>query len=70
VFFETLEHRVEHPDRGLCLKCRKGGPQSGADLFQTIFGWKGEGERMAVVFRKRLETPSGEEGFKGKAARS
>jgi hypothetical protein len=44
VFFETLEHRVKHPERGLFRKCRKGGPLSLADRSPSIFGCEGIGE--------------------------
>jgi hypothetical protein len=44
VFFETLEHRVEHPERGLFRKCLKGGPQSVANRSRSIFGCECDGE--------------------------
>jgi len=47
VFFETLEHRVEHPERGLIPKCLKGEPQSGADRSRSILGCEDLGERQA-----------------------
>jgi hypothetical protein len=77
VFFETLEHRVEHPERGLFRKCQKGGPQSGAN--RTRAGPTGglgflkdrrvEEERRAVIVRESSQSSSGERAGDKTAAR-
>jgi hypothetical protein len=61
VFFETLEHRVEHPDRGLCRKVpeRRAAVRSGPESLSTSVGrvkaseWRSYSARDRRLLRER-----------------
>jgi hypothetical protein len=67
VFFETLEHRVKHPEMGLDRKCLRGGPQGprhgrgkpqgGRNPGAQARSWPAEKSSGGRVKRRREKTP-------------
>ena len=62
VFFDTLEHRVRHPETGSCLKCLRGGPRPAETGVPQ--GASGEAGEWATI-----ESPARSEAREGRASR-